>query len=427
MIFNKNIITISLVSGILFTSTTQANTLKEIGELGLKNDLKIEQLHNNFLSSIEKNNEVAGMFKPQVSLDGSASYTLMEDNALRNYNDSTNGSLGVNFSYSLYDGSEEALKGIQSKEAMLDFYNFEAYKQQSLYSVSQLYYTTLSNRKILEADKENYKAVEKHYKKVKHMLEVGLKTMVDLAEVQAELDQAEANIVSSENNLQNSLYQLYLYTGSYDLVPEDVSFEDKKKDLEDQGYDYWFNILQKNNFNLKTANLSKEISKENIEVQSSNDDFKVRLTGGLNSSYNNRANEDFDNTANIGVSISLPLFDGGVTNSQVKQSQIGYTNAAVNLDYTYRQLEPQLKILINELESMDRGIKSLEKAVSSTKQSFESIQDSYEVGVRDIVDVLNANTQYYISLKNLANSEYNYLIKQNELLYLVGILDLENI
>jgi len=422
----KNTITISLLSGLIFTSAAQANSLQEIGNIALQNDLKIEQLHNEFLSGIEKNDEVAGMFKPQVGLNASADYSLLEDNSLRDYNDLTTGSVGVTFSYTLYDTSEKYLKDIQSKQAMLSYFDFESYKQESLYNTTELYYTTLANRKILEADKENYKAVEKHYNQIKHMLDVGVRTKVDLLEVQAELDQAEANILASENNLQNTLYQLYLYTERFDLIPEDIVFENKKKNLEDEGYEYWFEILEKNNFNLKKSELAKNISRDNIKAESSGDDLKISLNGGLSSSYNNRNYDDFDNGANIGFSVTLPLFDGGVTNSRVKQSQISYTNSSIDLEYTYRQLKPQLKIIINELNSMDRGIKSLEKAVESSKSSLDSIQSSYNVGVRDIVDVLNANTLYYISLKNLANSEYNYLIKQNELLYLTGILDINN-
>lgn len=418
-------IAIAMTLGVV--NIANANDLKTIGNIALENDYKIEQLHNNFLISVEKNNEVKGMFKPQVNLQAAGNYTLLEEKNGRDYNDTLNGNVGLNFNYALYDSSESALERIQDKKAMVDFYNFESYKQELLYNVSKVYYETLRNRKIVEVDIETKKAMETQYEQINNMVEVGLRTNVDLLEVRAELDQAKANLVASENNLQNSLSQLYLYTGTYDLNPKDVSFLDKKKDLEENGYDYWFKILDENNFNLKKANLAKMIAKDNIKVAESNSDFKVALNGGINSTYNNRYNDEFENSANVGFSITLPVYTSGVNDSITKQSQMSYTNSSIDLDYMYRQLRPQLKIVINQLESMDRGIISLEKTVESTKSSLDAIQGSYDVGVRNIVDLLNANTQYFISLKNLANAEYDYLLKQNELLYLVGTLDIENI
>lgn len=420
-------LSIAIAMTLGLSNISNAEDLKTIGNIALEKDHKIEQLHNNFLISVEKNNEIKGMFKPQVNLQAAGNYSLFEEKNGKTYNDALNGSVGVNFSYSLYDSSKNALERIQDKQAMIDYYNFESYKQELLYNVSTVYYETLRNRKIVEVDIETKKAMQTQYDQIKNMVEVGLRTKVDLLEVRAELDQAEANLVASENNLQNSLSQLYLYTGTYDLNPKDISFNDKKRDFEENGYDYWFKVLDENNFNIKKANIAKMIAKDNIKVAQSNNDFKVALNGGIDSSYNNRAIDEFENSANIGFSVTLPVYTSGVNDSITKQSQMSYTNSSIDLDYTYRQLRPQLKIVINQLESIDRGIVSLEKTVESTKSSLDAIQGSYDVGVRDIVDLLNANTQYFISLKNLADAEYNYLLKQNELLYLVGTLDIENI
>lgn len=411
----------------LIAFNAQAESLKNIAEIGLKNDLRIEQLTNSQINSQLEVKQIDSLYDTQVSLTGSANLSIVEENENRDYNDVWSATAGINGSKVLYDTGREPTVNILSETSLLDYYTLKEYEQSVLNNISNIYYNVLRNKKILEVDFENQKSVAKQYDQIKNMVEFGLKTTVELADVQAELDIAESNIVTSENNLQNSLTQLFLYTGNYDLNPDDIVFSDLKKDLEDQGYEYWFAIMESENFSLKKVATQKRIAKHSIELAESEKETKVYLTGGVNSTYNNRAYDNLDNSASVGVSIELPFYSSGSNEIGVLQAQNDYSNAAVNIDYTYRQLNPQLKILLNELNSIDRQIDSLNKVVASTKKSLTATKSSYDAGSKDIVDFLNANTQYYISLKNVANAEYNYLIKQNELRQLVGQLSLENI
>ncbi len=426
MNISKTRISLALLS--VLSSYANAESLQDIGKLALENDYKIELLENNFIIEIEKNYEVEGGFLPQINLNGGVNEGFFENgNNGRDYSNATTANLGVNLSYSIYDNTEDVLKKIQSKKALLSFQEYSKYKQELLYQVASVYYKILANKEILNVENENKKAVLKEYDKIKNMVEVGMRTTVDLAEIQADLDNAEASIVSAENNLQNSLTQLYLYTGKNELNPNDINFKDLKEDMEDIGYDYWFDLLKENNFDIKISKINKEISKDNIKLSQANNDMKVGFTSNISSDYNNRMEDEIEASANIGLTISMPIYTGGVNDSKTKQSQMNYVNSNVQLDYTYRQLEPKLKIIINELESMDRGIVALDKAVISSQKSLEAIKGSYEVGVRDIVDFLDANTQYYVSLKNKYNAQYDYLLKQYELLLIVGILHQNNL
>jgi len=227
--------------------------------------------------------------------------------------------------------------------------------------------------------------------------------------------------------LKNSLVNLFLYTGIENIQPDDVDYKTHKKNLEDLGYDYWMKILQENNFDIKNSKILKDISKDNIKLNQTEDDFKVKVKSTLSSNYNNRYVDEFESQADIGFQIDLPIYNGGTTNSKVEQSRIDFVNSSVKQDLLNRQLIPQLRSLINDLESIDSQVEALKASVKSTQKSLEVVQEGYNVGIRDIVDVLDANTKYYVSLKNLSNAQYDYLFKQNELLYLTGMLNINNL
>tara|TARA_Y100001960_G_scaffold164043_2_gene172268 strand:+ start:9285 stop:10562 length:1278 start_codon:yes stop_codon:yes gene_type:complete len=421
-----NTIIIPLLSCISFSS--QSESLQNIANIALKNDYNIEILKNNYLIELEKNNEIKGNYLPQVGLSGSVYENFYEkDKNNKEYSNATNANIGINLSYDLYDGAEEFYKKIQDNQTKISYNNYMKYKQELTYNVSKIYYNILANKKILEVENENKKAVQKEYEKIKNMVEVGLRTNADLAETQADLDLSIASILSAENNLKNSLVNLFLYTGIENIQPDDVDYKTHKKNLEDLGYDYWMKILQENNFDIKNSKILKDISKDNIKLNQTEDDFKVKVKSTLSSNYNNRYVDEFESQADIGFQIDLPIYNGGTTNSKVEQSRIDFVNTSVKQDLLNRQLIPQLRNLINDLESIDSQVEALKASVKSTQKSLEVVQEGYNVGIRDIVDVLDANTKYYVSLKNLSNAQYDYLFKQNELLYLTGMLNINNL
>ncbi len=423
---NKRTLAI-VVSTIIVSHAASAEELKEIAAISLSNDYRIEQLHNKFLQDIEKQNEISGIYLPKINLESNTSYNISDTKNIYSEYDNFSSSNGIGFNYALYDPERDSIENIQTLGSAISYLDYESYKQEIIYNISSVYYLVLRNQKILDTDKEQQKSMQKQYEKINNMFKVGLRTAIDVAEVKSKLDQANANVIISQNNLENALSQLYTYTGQNGLKPEDVVINDKLRHFEDSKFEFWLDNLQTHNFLIKKAKISKHISKENIKKTEQSNDLSVSLNGGLYNSYNHRSSDHFENSANVSVSIALPIYDGGVNNSQIKQATIDYTNANLDLNYLNRQLKPKLEIVLNELKSIDRQIDALKEVVESTKLSQQSIQYSYDVGVRDIVDVLDATTEYYISLKNLSNTEYEYLHKQNELLFLTGMLTIKEL
>ena len=375
-----NTIIIPLLSCISFSS--QSESLQNIANIALKNDYNIEVLKNNYLIELEKNNEIKGNYLPQVGLSGSVYENFYEkDKNNKEYSNATNANVGINLSYDLYDGAEEFYKKIQDNQTKISYNSYMKYKQELTYNVSKIYYNILANKKILEVENENKKAVQKEYEKIKNMVEVGLRTNADLAETLADLDLSIASILSAENNLKNSLVNLFLYTGIENIQPDDVDYKTHKKNLEDLGYDYWMKILQENNFDIKNSKILKDISKDNIKLNQTEDDFKVKVKSTLSSNYNNRYVDEFESQADIGFQIDLPIYNGGTTNSKVEQSRIDFVNSSVKQDLLNRQLIPQLRSLINDLESIDSQVEALKASVKSTQKSLDVVQDGYNVGI----------------------------------------------
>jgi outer membrane protein len=75
-------------------------------------------------------------------------------------------------------------------------------------------------------------------------------------------------------------------------------------------------------------------------------------------------------------------------------------------------------------------IKAYEQALSSSQSQLDSTNLGYEVGVRNSVEVLNAQQQFFSAKRDLLQSQYTYLLNVLSLKFSVGLLseaDLESV
>jgi outer membrane protein len=63
----------------------------------------------------------------------------------------------------------------------------------------------------------------------------------------------------------------------------------------------------------------------------------------------------------------------------------------------------------------------------SSKSALDATQAGYEVGTRNIVDVLNAENTYYSAIRDFANSRYDYIVNTLRLKEQAGLLSPEDV
>ncbi len=114
----------------------------------------------------------------------------------------------------------------------------------------------------------------------------------------------------------------------------------------------------------------------------------------------------------VGLSFSLPIYQGGMVNSQVKQAQYNFVGASEQLESAHRSVVQTVRSSFNNINASISSINAYKQAVVSAQSSLDAMEAGYSVGTRTIVDVLDATTTLYNAKQELANARYNYLINQ---------------
>ena len=106
----------------------------------------------------------------------------------------------------------------------------------------------------------------------------------------------------------------------------------------------------------------------------------------------------------------MPLFQGGGLNSRRKEAYLRADAAVHQYDQTLRNAVQQTRNAYRTVEADALRIKAREQAIRSTRSALDATQSGYEVGTRNVVDVLNAQCALFAAERDYANARYDYIV-----------------
>jgi outer membrane protein len=123
----------------------------------------------------------------------------------------------------------------------------------------------------------------------------------------------------------------------------------------------------------------------------------------------------------------VPLYQGGLVNSKVREALASQDKAKQDLENTKRTVALNTRTAFLGVTSGTAQIKALETALVSSQSSLDSTKLGQEVGVRTQVDVLNATQQLISARRDYAQAIYTYAINVLKLKAAAGTLSDEDL
>jgi len=124
-----------------------------------------------------------------------------------------------------------------------------------------------------------------------------------------------------------------------------------------------------------------------------------------------------------GLQFNLPIYTGGLTRARAKEARAQEDQAFENLLNQQRVVTRDTRNLFQAVATDVVRVKARLKAIKSAQSALEATETGYEVGTRNIVDVLQAQQRLYASQFDYADSRYNYVINLMQLKQTSGTLN----
>lgn len=286
------------------------------------------------------------------------------------------------------------------------------------------YNDVLRDTQIVEFNRANVRNLEVNLRATQDRFEVGDLTRTDVAQSEARLSQARADLRNAEANLIGSKERYIQQVGE---VPADLSQPPPLPGLP-ASVDEAVEIAIKENPDIAAATRNSEAAGFDVKAARAGRLPTLSGFGTFNRNDNfggARANIPINipatqESAVIGAQLQLPLYQGGRPSAQIRQAQARKTAAMENQIGTERSVISQARSAFASWKASLDVIKSAEAAIAANSLSLEGVRAENGVGNRTIIEVLNAEQELINARVILATARRNAYVAGFTLLAAMG-------
>ncbi len=333
-------------------------------------------------------------------------------------------------------------------------YNADFFKDDISISVATEYLQTLFYLEFVEIAQNQLDITNQQVERTNKLVEAGTLAKGDLLTIEAQQASEELSLVDAQNNL--ALAYLNLSQLMELSTPEGMEVEKPELGLLDEPQLYrpetLYTTAVESRPEIKSAEMGVEVSEMDLKIARGNYYPRLSLNGSIGSGYSgaNRLGEDpFEYLPQIGVTeagqavfptapltgygaynpkpfsdqlkdnlnetmnlnLSIPIFNGWVTRSNVAQAKIGIENANLDLELQKNNLYKILQQAYNDALSAYNRHKAAAKKVQATSEAFKYAEQKFNVGLINSVEYNDAKKEYNNALSEQIQAKYDYVFR----------------
>ncbi|HEV7822594.1 MAG TPA: TolC family outer membrane protein [Burkholderiales bacterium] len=325
------------------------------------------------------------------------------------------------FRYQNWITYEQAKNQVSQSEA-----SFLQANQDLILRLAQAYFDILLSENNVSLAAAQRTAFAEQLAQAKRNFEVGTATITDANDAQARHDLAVSQEIAAQNDLEIKKEALRQIIGrsAPDLAKIGTGFVPQLP--VPNSMDAWVE-------NGTLTSLQVRIAQSNLDIAAQ--DVSKNRAGHLPTldavaTYNDtgqgagfQIGPGYDTSIRyLGLQLAVPLYQGGLVNSKVREAIATQDKYKQDLENTRRTVALNTRTAFLGVTSGAAQIKALETALVSSQSSLDSTKLGQEVGVRTQVDVLNATQQLISARRDYAQAIYTYAINVLKLKAAAGTL-----
>jgi outer membrane protein len=395
---------------------TPAEDLLGVYDLAVQSDPTLREAEQTLYATREVKPQARALLLPNFGISGDVDYQNVDSSGRtaagsfdRTDSFSTQGATAV-VNQSVYDRANWvrlsqandtiAQAEAQYRDAQIDL----------MVRTTEAYFGVLEAADLVRVNQALVAADERQLEQSRQRFEVGLVAITDVNDSQAAYDRSRANLITAENGLDNAWEALRRIIGPVSLPLARLGDRLPLAPPQPNDINVWAETALANNYAIIAAREAAEAARKDIEIERSGYYPSLDAQAGYDVS---RSDADFNtnsDTGFVGLSINIPIYQGGAVASRTRQAGHQFRAAQDRLDQQRRAVINQVKDAFRGILSSISDVRARQAAIVSARSSLESTQAGLEVGTRTQVDVLNAQRALFQAEFDYLSARYNYII-----------------
>ena len=437
----------TVLGSVAYAAPTTQNkvNLLDVYQLAVENNADLAAAHADYKAQSERVPQARSGLLPQIGAgaSNSDSRSKVDVNAPNRSSITTSRSALVyqaNLSQPLFRLDRwYQLQAAQSSNEQSAL-ELSAIEQNLILQSSDVYFSVLRAQDNLAASRAEEEAFKRQFDLASERFDVGLSDKTDVLQAQAAHDTARANRLVAERMVSDAFQAVSTLTNVDFTALEGVKHSLPILAPTPNDATAWVNTAIEQNLSLQAINYAVQAAQDNVKQRKSGHaptvdaiaQYQKGDNDGMGFINNTQAGMPyrFDGKAeqsSIGIQLNIPLYTGGMTSSQVREG-------VYRLDQTEQMRESLRRQTVQDARNFHRAVntdveqvQALNQAIISSQSAVEATQIGYEVGTRNIVDVLDAQRLLYAAVRNYNNARYDYILNNLRLQQTAGTLSPDNL
>ena len=323
----------------------------------------------------------------------------------------------------------QAAKDINEQASL----QLSATEQNLILQSAENYFAVLRAQDNLASTKAEEAAFKRQLDQSNERFDVGLSDKTDVLQAQASYDTARANRILAQRQVDDAFEALITLTNrEYNSIQGIVHTLPVLAPTPNDAK-AWVDTAARQNLNLLASNYAVSAAEETLKQRKAGHaptldavaQYKKGDNDALGFSNPNpltRYGSDVEQRS-IGLQLNIPIYSGGLTSSQVRESYSRLSQTEQQRESLRRQVVENTRNLHRAVNTDVEQVQARRQSIISNQSAVDATEIGYQVGTRTIVDVLDAQRQLYTSVRNYNNSRYDYILDNLRLKQAAGTLN----
>ena len=408
-------------------------TLPEALQQAYENNPQLEAQRTTTKIAQERLKEAKAQKRSQVSLSGSVGFESIDSTSSNPFSsallgDRPSANAQLQATKPIYTGGQ-INAGIRQARAGVEAANeqLSSAEQDLFLQTVTAYVDVLRDRETVRIRRNNVGVLEEQVRAAKDRFEVGEITRTDVSLSEARLEGAKANFAGAEAQLEASIAAYVFLIGD---VPGDLALPPPVPALP-TSIEQAVEIALEQSPDINAARFAERAASEAINRAYGQLKPQVSIVGTA-SAQETFNYEDFqagtrDTSVGAFARASIPLFEGGLIQSQVRSAKLERSRAQSQIDAAERQVRAQVAQAYYRYQAALKAIEASVRQEEAAELAYEGAKEELAVGIRTTLAVLDQEQELFEARLNVVRAERDAYVAGHQLLRAMGALSLERL
>ncbi|HEV2504373.1 MAG TPA: TolC family outer membrane protein [Mesorhizobium sp.] len=343
----------------------------------------------------------------------------------------TTGNFGVQINQTLFDGFQTK-NNVASAEAQVraSVEGLNNQQNATLFAAAQAYMNVIHDRQVAKLTEQNLKFLTEQVRAARSRFEVGEGTRTDVAQAEAQRSTAQAQVSAAQAQ---ALASAGVYRQIVGDQPGKLKAPSPLGKLLPSSIENA--IAAANNENPAILANQHLVDASGFGVKAAEGALLPQLSASAGVSRNYRdaspgsilSPDGSSTSANVGATLTVPIYSGGRTAATVRQQKERLGQARIEVDVARDQVRNAVVAAWTAYQAARENVDANRASIAAAQLALNGVIEERNVGQQTTLDVLNAQNVVISAQINLAASERDVVIASYGILQAMGRLTVDRL